>query len=145
MAFALFFQNPSPIFPVVWRTSLGIVVSILVGVMPVFSYFGLWDNYLSASLYSGKSREGFILLTPAGADHVPLALQPLIQRTPDRIGLALSPWAMADINVPPYPEERVFVAVAKGLVDRGIPRQGMTLVVTDRSSSQAKIKKVNVP
>jgi hypothetical protein len=36
-------------------------VLVLFAFMPLFSFFGLWDSYLSSSLYSGASKRAYVL------------------------------------------------------------------------------------
>jgi hypothetical protein len=68
-------------------------VLILFAFMPSFSFFGLWDSYLSSSLYSGNTKEAYVwTLDEAG----PTASRSII-------GLS-----MEVMNVPAYPKERVF-------------------------------------
>ena len=61
----------------------------------MLNFFGLWDSYLSASLYSGSTEEGYVY-TADGAS-----------RTRTRI----FDRAMDEVNAPAYPEERVYKEV----------------------------------
>ena len=80
--------------------------------MPLLNFFGLWDSYLSSSLYSSTSKQGYVLWWD-GSDW---------QST--RIG-GLS---TEELNTPAYPEERVFKNVfakrwceAEGFAQAGYP------------------------
>lgn len=70
-------------------------VLVLFAFMPLFSFFGLWDSYLSSSLYSGASKRGYVMEWN-GSDW---------QTT--RIG----DLAEQELNAPAYPEKRVFKSV----------------------------------
>ena len=134
MAFVLFFRNPEPILRIAWGPPVGKTIVVLVGVMPALSFFGRWDAYLSASLYSGKTREAFIMLTEEGARRIPPYVKPHIHRGKNRIGLDIVRWSLSELSVPPYPEVRVYQALARKLQEAGVPPEEMTLVVTDRTS-----------
>ena len=67
-------------------------VLILFAFMPSFSFLGLWDSYLSSSLYSGNTKEGYIWNL-------------YDSRLTSTSVLDLS---MKEMNVPTYPEEWVF-------------------------------------
>jgi hypothetical protein len=47
------------------KLSFQIVVIVLFGVMPLFSFFGLWDSYLSAALFSGNVPNAVIYVSEA--------------------------------------------------------------------------------
>ncbi len=88
-------------------SALRAAVLVLVAFMPLFSFFGLWDSYLSSSLYSGATKRGDVLEWD-GSDWRRTGIQNL---------------ALQELNTPPYPEERVFKSVfdqrwceAEGLV-----------------------------
>ncbi|CAA9466651.1 MAG: hypothetical protein AVDCRST_MAG28-4165, partial [uncultured Rubrobacteraceae bacterium] len=75
--------------------ALRAAVLVLFALMPLFSFFGLWDSYLSSSLYSGATKQGHVMEWD-GSDW---------QTT--RIG----DLAVQELNVPAYPEERVLKSV----------------------------------
>jgi hypothetical protein len=61
--------------------------------MPALNFFGLWDSYLSASLYSGSTEEGYVYAADSS------------QRT------RISDTARDETNAPAYPEQRVYKEV----------------------------------
>ncbi len=71
------------------------VVLVLFAFMPMLNFFGLWDSYLSSSLYSGSTEDGYVYATDGSS------------RTSTRI----SDMAMNEMNAPAYPEERVYKKV----------------------------------
>jgi hypothetical protein len=96
------------------------LVLLLFGVMPLLSFFGRWDLYLSSALYSGnvpyanvEFGEGFYQSLPEPVRNISYPWDP-----PDRHGVNLSNWALAELNVPVFPAERVFVRVGRE-VERG--------------------------
>jgi hypothetical protein len=99
-AFILFWRPPDDPSPLaVLRPgrsfSLGsafrAVVLVLFAFMPLLNFFGLWDSYLSSSLYSYNTKEGYILV-PKGSGWEQISL----------VNVSLE-----EMNVPPYPAERV--------------------------------------
>jgi hypothetical protein len=87
-------------------TSFRVCVLILFAFMPLFSFFGLWDSYLSASLYSGNVKNAKVL-TWNGSAWTSTSIQDL---------------SIKETGVPPYPEEYVFKTVfAKRWCDQSGP------------------------
>jgi hypothetical protein len=68
---------------------------ILFAFMPVFNFFGLWDSYLSSSLYSGRTEKGYVWTLDGGV---------LRAKNIDHV-------ALDEMNLPSYPEERVYKKV----------------------------------
>ncbi len=112
--YLLVFKN-EPILslkPVFYK--LNYLVALFWGVMPAFCFVGLWDNYLSANLYSGKmpfliisvkDKAGLEDLAPFFAESNPLQ---------DSKGLIyVQSWAYKDMNVPSYPQLRTFKIIAR--------------------------------
>ncbi|MES2851223.1 MAG: hypothetical protein V4685_19395 [Bacteroidota bacterium] len=87
------------------------IVLIAWGILPALNYVGLWDSYLSSRLYSG----GLPLMAICLKDAADIEeLQPYLNKT-DIYNLCngqkmvnLQNWAMKEMNVPPYPEVRVY-------------------------------------
>ncbi|MDQ3076625.1 MAG: DCC1-like thiol-disulfide oxidoreductase family protein [bacterium] len=85
------------------------IVVVLFGIMPLFSFFGMWDSYLSSTLYSGNIKEGTIYVS----SNVKSKLSPEIQVYAQEIKsnehkISIYNWSFGELNVPPYPEERIF-------------------------------------
>ena len=80
------------------------------GVMPLFSFFGLWDSYLSASLYSGNTKSATIYVSEPVKNRLPETIRDLALKseTDDANVISISDWSFEELNVPPYPEDRVF-------------------------------------
>lgn len=68
---------------------------VLFALMPLFSFFGLWDSYLSSSLYSGGGKRGYVL-TWDGSEWQSARIGDLAEE---------------ELNAPAYPEDRVFKSV----------------------------------
>jgi hypothetical protein len=79
-------------------------VLVLFAFMPLFNFFGLWDSYLSSSLYSGASKRAYILEWD-GSEWQTTGIGNLSEQ---------------ELNAPAYPEERVFKNVfARGWCEAG--------------------------
>ena len=83
---------------------------VLFAIMPILSFFGLWHSYLSSSLYSGNTKQGYLL-------------------TYDASGLksmSISALSLKEMNVPAYPEKRVFKNVfADRCEEVGLPEPSL--------------------
>jgi hypothetical protein len=122
-------KNKEMVWPEVWREGAGKAAMLLVGVLPALSLLGAWDTYLSFGLYSGKPAEGFIFLSEAAAQRLPQNVEKYVQTSHGRKALDLVRWAMADLGAPPYPEPRVYRGVEAALERRGVPADGMRLII----------------
>jgi len=93
-------------------------VFILLGICPALNFIGLWDNYLSNSLYSGKLP----LMAVCVNDTTALKeLKPYLVKKDNlhfcdsNTVIYTQKWAMTEMNVPPYPEERVYRKIKTAL------------------------------
>ncbi len=80
------------------RSAFRWAVVVLFAFMPLLSFWGWWDSYLSASLYSGNTKRGIMVERGQGTE--PLATN-------------LSVLSNERLNVPAYPEEGVFESAAR--------------------------------
>ena len=91
-----------------------LTVVALFGVLPLLSFFGAWDAYLSSSLYSGNIQNATIIVDAEVVATLPAGVQEELRPAPEgRASLSVSDWALSDLNVPPYPEPRVFRSIAE--------------------------------
>ncbi len=96
---------------VVWRNPIRFqkLVLVLFGVLPLLSFFGWWDSYLSASLYSANIPEGILFLGKDVSSTLPSSIQKYVQTQPGAANiLKLQDWSLGELNVPPYPAARAF-------------------------------------
>jgi hypothetical protein len=110
--------------------ALVLVVFVL---LPALSFFNLWDSFLSAALYSGNLTEGTIYLSDAGQASLPAALAARTTRSSENTHiLNLQRWAIEEIAVMPYPEARVYRAVAKYVCGQLGDRRELVLIVREQ-------------
>lgn len=86
--------------------------------MPLLSLFGLWEPYLSGALYSGNTARGEVRVSGAVAERLPPRVRQKLK--PDGLGgttLDINHWSYAELNVPPFPSERVYRGAAGRLCE----------------------------
>ena len=91
------------------------LVVVLFGIMPLFSLFNLWDSYLSSTLYSGNTAAAVIYLNESMKERLPPGIQGHVQQSPSngKFLINLNRWSLAELNVPSYPEKRIFINITK--------------------------------
>jgi hypothetical protein len=101
------------------RPALQRAVVLLFGVLPALSFAGLWDSYLSAALYSGNTHQAVIYMNPSTIQTLPRAIHSHIWRRTEPFFLDINRWAYGELNVPAYPEPRVYRVVAERVCQWG--------------------------
>jgi hypothetical protein len=108
------------------KRTLARVVLVLFTVAPALSFFGAYDNYPSWALYAGNKDNGDLYFSDAVYDKLPDTLQDNVtDEGPDRAGLNIGTWSFGELNVPAYPELRIYRQVHRSLCRYG----DITLVV----------------
>jgi hypothetical protein len=105
-------------------------VLLLFGVLPGLHLVGLWDAYLSASLYSGNTLEAYVVISPEQREQLPAVVLPEVEPRGERWRLTLSTWSMREMNVPDYPARRVYLRLAEELARR--TGEEVTLVIAEQ-------------
>jgi hypothetical protein len=95
------------------RNPFHILVLILFAILPSLSLVGLWDSFLSSSIYSGNTYQSAIFLHPILLARLPAAIHPHVWQKSEPFFLDINRWAYSELQVPVYPEPRVFRQVAK--------------------------------
>ena len=110
----------------------GVVVVLFWGIMPAFNFIGKWDEYLSSSLYSGKLLRMNICVQDTNAT---MALRPYYSKKvkdstcKGATKINLQYWAMKEMNVPPYPERRIYRKV-KEAWEKKYPKAAATFYLS---------------
>ena len=99
-------------------------VVFLFGIMPILSFFGWWDSYLSFSLYSGSTCECDIQIDPEDYLRLPPAAQAATD--PDTGSVDQTMWSTTELGAMPYPEHRIALNICRSLARRA--RHGPVLV-----------------
>jgi hypothetical protein len=86
-------------------------------VLPAASLSGHWDEYLSANLYSESIQESLIRIRPAALERLPAETRIYVEdfgpRAEARWWLDPTRWAFNELNVPAYPEPRIYKRIAR--------------------------------
>jgi hypothetical protein len=115
------------------RDACYLAAVVLFAVLPGLSFFNLWDSYLSSALYSGNLTEAQIYLTDAGKASLPAAIgSRAIRTSPGTNVVSLQQWAIEDLNVTPYPETRVYKAIARGVCSQMHDPSQLVLIVREQ-------------
>ena len=103
--------------------------------LPALSFFGLWDMNLSGALYSGNTQIGVVRINENLLGKLPSAAQTVVFQTNsgERM-LPLLEWAVAEMNVPVYPEERVFRKIAREVCRAADDKSSIELIIRRRPS-----------
>lgn len=98
------------------RDYLPKAVMLICGLLPFLSFIGAWDLYLSGALYSGKSPVGVMRISENLSERLPPAISKRTFRTSGgELMLPFYEWSIAELNVPPYPEVRVYRQITRQL------------------------------
>jgi hypothetical protein len=120
---------------IVWsgRDRFHLAAIALFAILPALSFFNLWDSYLSSALYSGNLTEAQIYLSDAGKASLPAAIMSrAVHTSPGTNVLNLQRWAIEDLNVMPYPETRVYKAIAKSVCGKLHDPSQLVLMVREQ-------------
>jgi hypothetical protein len=138
----LFFRRTREPAPrdIIWGRGFAFqkVVLVLFALMPMLSFFNLWDDYLSSALYSGNTSSGMIYLNDDVFARLPEGIEDYFTvEGPNLNGVDLDDWSFGELNVPPYPESRIFKNVARQICGYALDASSVKLVV------QGKLALVN--
>jgi hypothetical protein len=96
---------------------------LLIWILPFLNFFGMWDHFLSFSLYSDNENIYYIAIEEKELPKIDDRLRPFLAEVPGISGgrlIDINKWTLNELNVPFYPERRVFKVVAKTFCDLGI-------------------------
>ena len=116
--FLLFWKTDFRFRRVVWLNPIPFqkIVLLLFGVLPFLSFFGWWDSYLSASLYSANVPMAYVLMSNTVKAQLPVQIQKYVKTEPgDKNILKIQDWSLGELNVPPYPAARTYRAIGAEL------------------------------
>ena len=110
-----------------------IIAAALYCVLPILSFWGWWDLYLSGALYSGNTPVAVVRLDGEVYERLaPTAKQQVfVTRSGERM-LPVFEWSMAELNVPPYPEFRVYQQLTRELCRFAEDKSQAELIVKTR-------------
>ena len=101
--------------------------------MPVFSFFNMWDSYLSSTLYSGNTNSAQIYISDSVKQKLPTEIQRYANKSgADTSTLDFFNWSFNELNVPPYPETRVYKDITRGICKYADNGRDVLLVVSGK-------------
>jgi hypothetical protein len=89
------------------------VAVLLFGAMPFFGLFGLWDSYLSSALYTGHTSQARLHLSDSLMERLPPEVRGVIRTANGSHSLNVGRWSYRELNVPAYPEPRIYREAAR--------------------------------
>jgi uncharacterized membrane protein YphA (DoxX/SURF4 family) len=117
------------------RNPFHVVAMLLFGVAPAFSFFGGWDHYLSAAMYTSNTNHGIIFVTNHLFDRLPDGIQEYARvETPEIDSIDIAEWSAGELNVPPYPEIRIYRNVARKICQYAEHPTDARLSITSKST-----------
>lgn len=135
----LFYKNTNKLN--IWKginwqlRTLNSTAIILFIIMPVFALFNMWDNYPSFRLFSGKTNLFYISIKNEDVPKIDPNLNQYFWN-PESLTrgkmISLNAWTVAELNVPFYPETRVFKQFAKTFCDTNTHDDYLIFVEFDR-------------
>jgi predicted DCC family thiol-disulfide oxidoreductase YuxK len=105
------------------------VASLLFLVLPALSLIDKWDPYLSLSLYSRNLPHAGLRLRPDARLALPAAWQPYAD---ERDVMWPMTWAFDELNVPAYPAERSYKALARAVCNELPDPTGLILGLSSK-------------
>ena len=104
---------------------LNYVYILLLGLLPIFNFFDKWDDYLSFSLYSEKSKIFYIAISDKYIGQFNHQFDDYFLKLDANIQggkvIDVNKWSMEELNVPIYPEIRLFKKISKDFCKYNIP------------------------
>ena len=130
----LFYRNDeSPFAYLTRRPHLAKATLVICGLLPALSFVGWWDLNLSGALYSGNTPIAVMRISETLRDRLPPpATNHTFTTTGGELMLPFFEWSSAELNVPPYPEVRVYRQIARQLCALDSNPQANALIVRER-------------
>ncbi len=122
------------------RPAWSFTVVALFWLLPILSYFGKWDSYLSFSLYTGHLTKADIFISASLREKLPPVLHEFIVPTPAPFNEQLQGpyvvlvelWADKILGTPPLPEARNYRNAARYLASFATDPNELRLVLIPR-------------
>ena len=103
---------------------------------PVLSFAGWWDLYLSSALYSGNTPNAAIRINAEVRERLSPETQRLVfSTTSGELILPVYEWSMSDLNVPQYPEVRVYKELGRFVCRLGGNNRDVQLIIQERPNA----------
>lgn len=113
----------------IWPTSppkfrfTTIAIAFICWILPTLNFFNLWDSYLSFSLYSEKFSDYYVAVEESELEKIDKRFSSYFVEVSGLKGgkiIDINKWSLLELNVPFYPESRIFKRVCKSFCTYGI-------------------------
>lgn len=102
------------------------IILLLFWIAPSLNFVSLWDSYLSFSFYSDKVNAYYIAIEESELPKVDKRFESFFVELPNLKGgkiIDIYEWSLAELNVPFYPEDRVFKQLSNSFCRLGIANE----------------------
>jgi uncharacterized membrane protein YphA (DoxX/SURF4 family) len=132
----LFWKSGDSVKQILWGEGpLHVAILLLFGIAPVLSLFGMWDHYLSSAMYTNNRNGGTIFFSHAMLDRLPDGIADYARvETPELDSIDISEWSAGELDVPPYPEVRVYKNVGRTICGYAAGPTEVRLSITSKST-----------
>ncbi len=90
-------------------------ILLLLGLLPILSFFNLWDNPLSMTMYSGLNTEAMMYYQEEEKGCFPTLENTEITKRGTKEYLSLDDWAMEEMRVPFYSKKNIYKKLGRQL------------------------------
>jgi len=113
-------------------------------ILPLLSYFNLWDNHLSGSLYSGNNPEAIFHYKESERQRLPpstVNFQYYNDSSAEEF-ILIDQWCIDELEAPFYPQERYFKSVGRHLCNciSDTSGAGIKITVKEKFLSRQSLK-----
>jgi uncharacterized membrane protein YphA (DoxX/SURF4 family) len=132
----LFWKSGDSVKQILWGEGpLHVAILLLFGIAPVLSLFGMWDHYLSSAMYTNNRNGGTIFFSHPMLDRLPDGIADYARvETPELDSIDISEWSAGELDVPPYPEVRIYKNVARKICGYATSPTEVRLSITSKST-----------
>jgi uncharacterized membrane protein YphA (DoxX/SURF4 family) len=137
----LFWKSNEPAKQILWGDGpIHVAILLLFGIAPLLSLFGLWDHYLSAAMYPDNHNRGTIFVSDKILDRLPDGIADYVRvETPEIGSIDIAEWSDGELNVPPYPEVRIYKNIARKICTYAASPTDVRLSITSKSTIGSRI------
>lgn len=92
------------------------IILLCSSILPALNFTGLWDNYLFWNIYTSALPNMAICIKDSATSkqfHPYLIKKDSLNFCESNTLLNIQNWAMKEMNVPPYPEKRIYKKIEK--------------------------------
>lgn len=126
---------------ILWGQKLAFqkLVLVLFAIAPALSLVNRWDTFLSFSLYTGNRDTAIFYMVAPVVERLPADVQELVTeddpQDPSRPNsLAVADWSWEEMNVPPYPEIRIFKNIGREICRGASQPSDVNLVIRGKTT-----------